>query len=161
MSAQCSGDQPRCQQCEMRNSVCEWDRRGEEAPRIMKRKYLALEQRSASEHEVLTYLRTVSEADCMELIRRLREGYSMDDLLMFARDLSSETPPSNRVLLVAKRQHASMPLDEQGLEADHSGEIHSPARPALPPIASISYVSFPLRTSHHTFASSLSLTLRQ
>jgi hypothetical protein len=143
----------------MRDQVCEWELLSDEAPKAaQKRKYLDLEQRSASEHELLTYLRTLSEADSLRLTRRLREGYHIDELLNFARELSNISAGERGIL--AQRiaiEHRNRPLaavPRSGHESESepmAGEIASSARPrgpTLPPIASIWYTPLPVQQGH-------------
>jgi hypothetical protein len=136
----------------MRDQVCEWESVSDEAPKAaQKRKYLDLEQRSASEHELLIYLRTLSENDSLRLTRRLREGFHIDELLDFARELSNVSASERGVMAFAQRtaieQHdrPHMTLPHSGHESESDpivGESSSSARlrgPTLPPIASIWY----------------------
>ena len=79
----------------MRDQVCEWATLSDEAPRASKRKFQDLEQRSAGEHELLNHLRSLSEPDSLGLMRRLREGYSVNDLLVSARELANTSPTTS------------------------------------------------------------------
>jgi hypothetical protein len=141
----------------MRDQVCEWESLSDEAPKAaQKRKYLDLEQRSANEHELLTYLRTLSETDSLRLTRRLREGFHIDELLNFARELSNVSAGERGVLAFTQRTeieqydrpHGAVPRSGHESESDPmAGETASSARPrgpTLPPIASIWYTPLPV-----------------
>lgn len=141
----------------MRNQACEWETFNDEAPRATKRKYQDLEQRSAGEHELLNYLRVLPELDSLELLGRLRDGCSVNDLLISARELS-ETPDAltSGHTNVAIQQPNT--VDEQdprvGLDSGShqlGGEIHPSSRPILPPISSFWYGT-PFRQAwlHHS-----------
>lgn len=146
----CSGDRPRCRQCEMRNQGCEWETLSDEAPRASKRKYQDLEQRSAAEHELLNHLRELPEPDSLGLIRRLRDGSSTNDLLISARELSSA--PHNQIsdgalTTIRQRNMTNRPqgtashVDLDSGSNQVGGEIRPAScpvsRPTLPPISSI------------------------
>ena len=129
----------------MRDQVCEWEALNDEAPKATKRKYQDLEQRSAGEHELLNFLRVLSELDCLELLRRLRDGCSINDLLISARQLSetADALTSSHTNVAIRRPNT---IDQQnlhgGLESGSNkigGEIHPSVHPMLPPISSFWY----------------------
>lgn len=127
--------------------ICEWEVLSDDAPRAAKRKYQDLEQRSANEHELLNYLRTLPEADCLKVTTRLREGCSTDDLLIFARELSTQSSGGRRMLMSIRQQanstdqtrQESLPVGPDSEQDQSTGEIHPTPRPTLPPLASIWY----------------------
>lgn len=128
--------------------MCEWEVLGEEAPRAAKRKYQDLEQRSASEHELLNHLRALSAPSCLRLLTRLREGCPMDELLIFARELSNISDGERTIAViqqsnVTNRPHGTAVLrDVPNSEPDNTvDENRFSSRPTLPPLASIWYVS--------------------
>lgn len=138
----------------MRNQVCEWETLSDEAPRASKRKYQDLEQRSAAEHELLNHLRELPEPDSLGLMRRLREGCSINDLLISARELSSASHnqiSDGALMTIRQRNMINRPEEtashndlDSGSNQD-GGEIlpasRPVSRPTLPPISSIWYVT--------------------
>jgi hypothetical protein len=156
----------------MRDQVCEWESLSDEAPKAaQKRKYLDLEQRSASEHELLTYLRTLSETDSLRLTRFLREGFHIDELLNLARELSNVSASERGLMAFAQRtaieQHdrPHINLPHSGHESEShptTGETSSSAHLrglVLPPIASIWYTPFSIQPGNCAVESNLALTL--
>lgn len=132
----------------MRDQVCEWATLSDEAPRASKRKFQDLEQRSAGEHELLNHLRSLSEPDSLGLMRRLREGCSINDLLVSARELANTSPTtsSERALLTIRQPNIVHLSRETAPRADfdsgsdqNAGDILAATRPSLPPISSIWY----------------------
>lgn len=128
--------------------ICEWEVLSDEAPRAAKRKYQDLEQRSANEHELLNYLRTLPEADFLKVTTRLREGCNTDDLLLFARELSSNSSGGRRILMAIRQQaiaadetHQDSHVGPDSEQDQSAGEIHPIPRPTLPPLASIWYTT--------------------
>lgn len=135
--------------------ICEWEVLSDDAPRAAKRKYQDLEQRSANEHELLNYLRTLPEADFLSVTTRLRGGCSTDDLLLFARELSSNSSGGRRMLIAIRQQataadetHQDSHVGPDSEQDQSAGEIHPrdpTPRPTLPPLASIWYtISLPV-----------------
>lgn len=136
----------------MRDQVCEWETLSDEAPRASKRKFQDLEQRSAGEHELLNHLRSLSEPDSLGLMRWLREGCSINDLLVSARELANTS-------LTTRSEHAPMTIRQPNIahlsretapRADldsrsnqNAWDNRAATRPSLPPISSIWY-SIPL-----------------
>lgn len=129
----------------MRDQLCEWETPNDEAPRAIKRKYQDLEQRSAGEHELLNYLRVLSEIDCVELLRGLRDGCSIEDLLISARELSEKADAltSGHTNVAIRRPNTIHQQNLHGVLDSGStqigGEIHPSSRPILPPISSLWY----------------------
>lgn len=131
----------------MRDQVCEWETLNDEAPRASKRKYQDLEQRSAGEHELLSHLRNLSEPDCLGLVRRLRDGHSVNDLLISARELSGTVNAlaSDHNMMDIHQPNMADQRDARAgfVSASNQigGEIHPSSRPILPPISSFWYAT--------------------
>lgn len=133
----------------MRDQVCEWETLNDEAPRASKRKYQDLEQRSAGEHELLNHLRVLSEPDCLNLVKRLRDGHSVNDLLISARELSGtvDALASDHNMMdiqqpnVTDQRHARARAGFVSASNQIGGEIHPSSRPILPPISSFWYAT--------------------
>ena len=131
----------------MRNQACEWEVLSDEAPRASKRKYQDLEQRSAGEHELLNHLRDLPEPDCLNLTRRLRDGCSINELLISARELSetAHSPASDRNTTTIRHFNMAehgVPRSGRDSGSNQVGrEFHPSSRPILPPISSIWYAT--------------------
>jgi len=82
----------------------------------------------------------------MKLMRRLRDGCSIDDLLISARELSimSHDPGSERTLMAMRQPHMTDPTHEPApREGDDSESNTNAGQTRLPPISSFWYHNLP------------------
>ncbi|KAF2876671.1 hypothetical protein BDV95DRAFT_234009 [Massariosphaeria phaeospora] len=94
--SKCSGEHPTCRECVSRKTSCEYP---DTETRQVRQKYKDLRDRQNAHEELFKLLKTVSEPDAIEVLRRIRAGGDVHDILSHIKDgsllmgLSSSSGP--------------------------------------------------------------------
>ena len=78
----CNGERPVCIECVKRSTSCHYATRSSETQgQALKRKYDALEAENEAYVELFKLIRTSSDSESYELLRRVRKGRDVEDVL--------------------------------------------------------------------------------
>ena len=78
----CNGERPVCIECVKRSTSCHYATRSSETQgQALKRKYDALEAENEAYVELFKLIRTSSDSESYELLRRVRKGHDVEDVL--------------------------------------------------------------------------------
>lgn len=115
ITCKCNGERPACKRCIDRGLPCEYTAAPGLTPaKALKRKYEDLQAEAADEHDLLSLLRTGTEADAINVLAYLRSSHNIQATLQHARNIFDAS-------------HVSVALDPPS----HVGEDYSASQLGL------------------------------
>ena len=85
--AQCTGERPKCGTCITRGTACHYATTSKEThSQALKRKYDELQTQQSPFEELFDILKTKSETEAMEILRRIRAGGSAEAIVRHVKD---------------------------------------------------------------------------
>jgi hypothetical protein len=78
----CNGERPMCIECVKRSTSCHYATQSSETQgQALKRKYDALQAENKAYVELFKFIKTSSDSESHELLRRIRRGHDVEDVL--------------------------------------------------------------------------------